>query len=204
MTAVLDRPQALFGDSIVRVEEITRSDCNNLLALWQHPLGPCHRPFGQDHWLLICRGRPVALAVSASIVSSTIRDATEATRSRREVVELARIARSPDDPWALRVMLRLWREELAAEWPHWPARLLVSYALPGTSGDLYRFDGWTRVRTVKPASPGNGSTWARGSRTDTIGDGRKTLWTYDAPQRGVCGAPATRTVAGRPTCGDDR
>lgn len=178
--SVIDRPPALFGDALVRVDPIDRGECNDLLTRWEHPLGPCNRPFGQDHWLLICAGRPVALAVSASIVSPTLRDADNATRMRREILELARIARHPDERWSLRVMLRIWREVLAAEWTHWTPSLFASYALPGSSGDLYRFDGWTRVRSVKPASPGVGSTWAKGSPTDTIADGRKTLWTYEA------------------------
>lgn len=178
--SVLDRPPALFGDSLVRVDPIDRRECNDLLTKWEHPLGPCDRPFGQDHWLFICAGRPVALAVSASIVSPTLRDVTDTTRLRREIVELARIARHPDERWSLRVMLRIWREVLAAEWEHWSASLLASYALPGYSGDLYRFDGWTRVREVKPASPGAGSTWAKASKADAVGDGRKTLWTWEA------------------------
>lgn len=175
---VVDYPPSLFGDSLVRVEPVERADCNALLVAWHHELGPCDRPFGQDHWLLIVAGRPVALAVSSSIVSPTLRDETGRTWPRSHVLELARIARHPDEPWTLRVMLRLWREALAPEWSHWTPGLLASYALPGRTGDLYRFDGWTRVRKVKRASPGAGSTWAKGSKADAVGDGRKTLWVY--------------------------
>ena len=116
--------------------------------------------------------------MSASIVSPTIRDEHDRTWPRNQVLELARIARAPDAAWSMRVMLRVWREVLAAEWRHWTPGLLASYALPGTLGDLYRFDGWTRVRTVRPSNPGRSSTWSRPSATDRIADGRKTLWTY--------------------------
>jgi hypothetical protein len=124
------------------------------------------------------------------LVSPTVRDEDGTEWPRNRVVELARIARHPDERWVLRPMLRLWREVLAFEWPHWDFGLAVSYALPGRSGDLYRFDGWTRVREVKRSSPGAGSTWAKPSASDAIGDGRKTLWIYryDQPPPPVGGA----------------
>lgn len=174
----LDRPPSLFGDALVRVEPIDRAECGRLLTAWAHPLGPCNRPFGQDHWLLTAAGRPAALAVSASIVSPAIRDETGLAWPRSQVVELARIARSPEAAWSLRVMLRLWREVLVDQWSHWSPGLLVSYSLPGLPGDLYRFDGWMKARTVRPSRPGAGSTWSRSSATDSIGDGRKDLWVW--------------------------
>jgi hypothetical protein len=177
-TDLLDRPPALFGDSIVRVEPIDRKTAGGLLIAWDHPLGPCDRPFGQDHWLLVVAGRPVALAVSASIISPTIRDEHDATWPRNRTLELARIARHPEAPWAMRVMLRLWREALVPEWTHWTPELLVSYAMPGKTGDIYRFDGWTFVRWTKPAKPGASSTWSHSSATDQLGDGRKGLWVW--------------------------
>lgn len=92
------------------------------------------------------------------------------------MLELARIARAPSSPWAMRVMLRLWREALAPLWSHWTPELLASYSLPGTTGDTYRFDGWVKARDVKPSKPGKGSTWAKPSASDEIADGRKGLW----------------------------
>ncbi len=176
--SVADMPVSLFGDQVVRVESVDRRSCNELLTEWAHPLGPCDRPFGQDHWVLIVDRRPVALAVSASIVSPTVRDDSNVQWPRNRTLELARLARHPDEPWSLRVMLRLWREALAPQWSHWKPGLLISYALPGTRGDLYRFDGWTKVRQVKRSSPGASSTWSNPSPSDGIGDGRKTLWVY--------------------------
>ena len=178
MTALDDRPETLWGSQPVAIEAVNRNAANVLLEAWDHPLGPCNRPFGQDHWLLIVAGRAVALAVSASIVSPTIRDEEDRTWQRNKVLELARIARHPDAPWSLRPMLRLWREALAPSWSHWQAGLLVSYSLPGTPGDLYRFDGWRKARTVKRSAPGKTSTWGKPSAADAIGDGRKGLWCW--------------------------
>lgn len=160
------------------VEPVDRVEADRLLSEWDHPLGPCNRPFGQDHHVLLVRGRAVALTVTASTVSPTIRDANDVTWPRNAIVELARITRHPDERWAMRPMLRLWREVLAHEWTHWPVHLAASYALPGTTGNLYRFDGWTRVRTVKKSSTGKSSTWGKPSASDAIADGRKTLWIF--------------------------
>lgn len=162
----------------VAVVAIDRKEARALCVAYGHPLGACDRPFGQEHWALVVDGVPVACAVTASLVSPTIRDEHDREWRRNEVAELARIARAPNAPWSMRVMLRLWREVLVHRWVHWPVQLAATYQLPGTKGDLYRFDGWTRVRTVKKASPGRGSTWAKPSATDAISDGAKTLWIY--------------------------
>lgn len=168
---------SLLGEPVA-VVEIDRKEAAALCIEWEHPLGGCDRPFGQDQWALCVEGAPVACAITASIVSPTLRDETDRTWGRVGVAELARIARAPGAPWSMRVMLRLWREVLVHRWSHWPVEMAVTYQLPGTSGHLYGFDGWTRVRSVKKASPGRGSTWAKPSATDSIADGEKTLWVY--------------------------
>jgi hypothetical protein len=149
-----------------------------LLIRWDHPLGPCNRPFGRQDWLMTIDGEPVALATSASTVSKTV-----AGFERGQVVELARIARHPDHPFVLRVALRLWRAYLAERWPYWPVAAAVSYAIPGTPGDIYRFDGWERVGVTRPS--GGSGTWTRARpRVNDISDGKKTLWRYQyASQR---------------------
>jgi hypothetical protein len=43
----------------------------------------------------------------------------------------------------------LWREYLAPAWRYWPVQAAVAYALPGKTGDLYRFDGWRFERLTK-------------------------------------------------------
>lgn len=164
----------LYEPSVVGVDAVERKVANRLLDSWgTHPLGPCLRPFEVDSHVLYVRGAPVALTMTASIVSPTVE-----THSRSEVVELARIARSPDAAWALRPMLRLWREALVFDWRSWPFVAAYSYAVPGTEGDIYRFDGWEKIGRRRKARAGKSSTWSKASATDSIADGEKTLWRY--------------------------
>lgn len=155
----------------VALERIGIGDANRLLVEWRHELGACDRPFRVDGWALELAGEPIAVAVSASTVSATC-----AGRQRNQLVELARIARHPAHPWVLRVMLRLWREVAARAWC-WPPAAAVSYALPGRTGDLYRFDGWRRVGEVRPS--GGGGTWSASPAVNDIANGRKVLWVFD-------------------------
>lgn len=157
---------------LLTVGEVELGDANRLLELWDHPLGACRRPFGSQSAILSIDGVPVAVTVSASIVSATVDG-----RARGTVVELARIARAPSHPWVLRPMLRIWRAELAQRWPYWPVAAAASYALPGTPGGLYRFDGWRRVGPVRKS--GGGGTWGGKSAANVVGDGLKTLWMFD-------------------------
>lgn len=163
----------LYEPAPVAMAECSKGEANELLAEWEHPLGPCNRPFHQEHHLLVVAGEPVALTVSASTVSPTI-----STHRRNEVVELARIARAPDAWWAMRPALRIWRQVFAPRWETWPVAAAYAYALPGTEGDIYRFDGWELVGTVGKARAGKSSTWSNPSAADGIGDGRKKLWRY--------------------------
>ena len=93
------------------------------------------------------------------------------------MVELARIGSDPNEKWATRPMLRLWREVLAQTWTHWPVKAVISYGMPGLAGNIYRFDGWRLVRICKKASPGK-SSWSGVSKTDSLADGRKSLWIF--------------------------
>ena len=181
-------PPTLFGSTgPISVEALSRKDGNALLARWGHILGPCNRPFGQQQWGLVVLGEVVSVAISASTVSSTVTDEHGMVWTRPQIIELARICSAPGGGWATRPMLRLWRSVLGPQmWPHWPVSMAVSYATPGKKGDIYRFDGWRRVRTCKPSSPGKTSTWSKPSATDAIGDGRKTLWVFRY-QDEVCG-----------------
>lgn len=160
---------------VLSVDRVEPAEANRLLVEWVHPLGACERPFHQDAHVMHVAGRPVACTVSASTVSATC-----GGMARTELVELARIARAPDAPWAMRPMLRLWREVLAPLWPCWRPKAAVSYALPGTPGDLYRFDGWERLGAVRPSA--GGGTWSNAPTVNRIADARKTLWrwTYEA------------------------
>lgn len=162
---------------LMAVEEVDRDLVNDLFVQWAHPLGACERPFGHMSHVLYVEGVPVAATHATSTVSSVIERYT-----RKQTVELARIGRSDEAAWAMRPMLRLWRAGLAqSQWGprYWPVDAAISYAIPGKLGDIYRFDGWRFVKFCKKASPGKGSTWAKGSATDAIGDGKKGLWIYD-------------------------
>lgn len=55
---------------------------NQLLADWGHKLGPVNRPFRSEAFALDVDGRPIAVAVSASIVS-----ASAAGYARQEAVD---------------------------------------------------------------------------------------------------------------------
>ncbi|MPZ13785.1 MAG: hypothetical protein GEU73_05075 [Chloroflexi bacterium] len=169
MTAI-QAAQARFP--MMNVGEVSEDESNALLVKWEHPLGPCERPFGQQGFVLDVFGEPVALAVSASTVSSTVHG-----YRRNQVVELARIARHPDHPGIMRVMLRLWRAYLAEAWPYWRPAAAISYAMPGTKGDLYRFDGWENWGKCK-VSRGGGTWTLKAPKVSQIGDGVKTLWGY--------------------------
>ena len=169
---------SLAGGDPICFAPITRDQANRLLLAWEHPLGEYRRPFGYQAWGMAVDGEAIAVVVSGSTVSARV----EGDLHRRNVVELARIARSPAHPGAMRAMLRLWRDYLAPRWPHWPVEAAVSYALPGKAGNLYRFDGWRKIGTRAPS--GGGGTWSGRPVAAGIADGRKTLFVYAYGARG--------------------
>jgi hypothetical protein len=112
------------------------------------------------------------------------------------VVDLARIARSPDrrDQQCLRAVLRITRDYLVPQWlgcfPNWDKRstelcgrtqieAVSSTSLPGTPGHLYKFDGFERIRVSKGAKGGGHQ---RPSAANAISDGARGLWLYRYPQ----------------------
>lgn len=146
------------------------SAANELLVAWGHRLGPCTRPFHSEAYALEVDGVRRAVAISASIINGPV-----AGYGRQEVVELARLGAG--EPWACRVMLRLWREVCAPRWSSWPIRAAVSYSLNSMHpGNLYRFDGWEKV--TESAGSNGGGTWSRPRRPDDPTSGRKTLWVW--------------------------
>jgi len=155
---------------IAGVYPIEVDEANARLVGWEHKLGPCNRPFRQEAYGLEVGGDLVAVAISASIVNGPV-----AGYQRGQVVELARLGAA--NRWANRVMLRLWRETCAQLWDCWPVEAAVSYshnALHG--GDLYRFDGWERVRT--DAGSSGGGLWSRKREQGDAVYGKKTLWVW--------------------------
>jgi hypothetical protein len=117
------------------------------------------------------------VAVSASIVNGPIRCA-HGVYERGQTVELARLA---GEPWATRVMIRLWREGCGPRWMGWPVDLGVSYQLNSKTGNLYRFDGWERVEGVRGSS-GGGGCWSRKRYATDAAHGPKTLWVWHYPK----------------------
>lgn len=152
---------------------------NELLITWAHDLGPCRRPFRQEGWILEVDGQPVAAAISASIVSAHLSD-DAGTRlfGRGEVVELARLCAAPGSSWALRVMLRLWRQVAAPRWASWPVRAAASYSKNARhGGQLYRFDGWRKVR--EDCGSSGGGAWSKQRGAADAVTGSKTLWLWE-------------------------
>lgn len=147
-------------------------EANTLIVAWQHRLGACQRPFGQQGFVLKCNGLPVSVAMSASIVSSTV-----AGYHREQVVECARLCSAPGNAWATRIMLRIWREVCAQTWPHWKVFAAVSYSHNAHHrGELYRFDGWTKVK--EDCGSSGGGSWSRQRDASNVVYGKKTLWLY--------------------------
>lgn len=156
--------------------EITVDQANELIEAFGHPLGPFNRSFGYQAWGLAIDGKAAAVTVSGSTVG-----ATSAGYSRFQVVDLARIARHPDHPGIMRVMLRLWRDYLAGRWGYWPVEAAVSYALPGKEGNLYRFDGWKFYGYCRPWAGGGEQSWSNPSKANEMDDGIKKLYYYEYP-----------------------
>lgn len=168
--SVLDQ-LTLAPPAVVGLHEVPMAEANALLTRWGHYLGPCLRPFHQEGWMLAVGDQPIAVAVSASTVAATC-----AGRSRGELVELARLCSG--EPWATRVMLRLWREVCAPAWTGWDVAAAVAYSQNDRhEGRIYRFDGWTRV-TTEAGTSGGGGTWTGPRSIDHKARGRKTLWLW--------------------------
>ena len=174
----------LLDAPIVACSPVSIDEANRLLVAWDHKLGPVYRPFRQEAYALEVDGQPVAIAVSASIVSSHVvgwlnlaTKADPVRYDRHEVVELARCAAAPGNAWANRVMLRLWREVCAPRWDCWPVRAAVSYSHNGLhTGQLYRFDGWLKIHDNCGSAGGGRYSRLRDS-TDAV-YGRKSLWLW--------------------------
>lgn len=170
---------SLFPLATFDVISDTRAD--EALIAWGHYLEACDRPFGRQSFGLEVAGELVAVGVSASTVGATC-----GGWPRQRVVELARLVRRPDCRWATRVCLRLWRELAPKCWSseYWPVGACVSYSdKTRHRGDIYRFDGWTKVAEV-PGSSGGGTYSAKKERTP------KSVWVYVLPHARELGMPA--------------
>lgn len=153
---------------LASLEPIPVARANELLAQWEHAMGPCNRPWQASafaHALLV-HGEPVAVTITAGLIASRVAGVANVTRDN--AVELARLCSS--ERWACRVMLRLWREVI---WPGTGADYAVSYQDADLhSGNTYRFDGWQRV------------AYARAGGTDRrTGRKARNKWVWIWPSR---------------------
>jgi hypothetical protein len=160
----------LVDPALVRLDVVDIGQANELLVRWGHRLGPVHRPFRQEAYALAVDRRIVAVATSGSAHGARV-----AGYERTELVELTRLCADPEHRWATRVMLRLWREVCARRWACWPVRAAVSYSHNAHHrGDVYRFDGWTKVRD----DAGGRGVKDHGRERPAVYEGAKTLWLW--------------------------
>lgn len=150
---------------IVHIEQIEKSSLNKCLVEWEHKMGPWKRPnFGNAHFhALFHNGEPVALAVDDQLIAETA-----GGFPRSEALELARICAKRRD--LNRVMLRLWREFI---FPAFGKSWAISYqdaVIHG--GDLYRFDGWTRIGTSNSGT----------DRRSGLKGRKKVIWGWKMPE----------------------
>lgn len=181
----------------VSFRTLTRKEVNPYLARW-HDLGEDRRPYGHQAFGMFFLDELIAIATSGSTVSASVDQALGLTR--RNVIELTRLCKSPD-PKAdnvLRALLRIWREFLATTWP--PANsaatqpeALVTYSLPEKGdGATYRFDGWYRLRDCKPWAGGG----TRPSASRDSGVRPQALWGWPlTPQMKDAFRKRTRELA---------
>jgi hypothetical protein len=153
------------------------AEANARLEEWGHRLGACHRPFGQQGWCLKVNGLVTSVAITASTISATV-----AGYHREQVVECARLCSQPGVTWTNRIMLRLWRECCAHQWPHWSIQAVVSYSHNAMhTGNLYRLDGWEKI--AEQCGSAGGKMWTRVSHQNDVTAGKKTLWLYRYTQQ---------------------
>lgn len=170
----LSVPQRLVSVPIVGLVPIDMDEANALVVEYGHNLGPCDRPFRSEGWALDVMGDPVAVAITASIVSSTA-----AGYKCSSVVELARLASR--ERWANRVMLRLWREVAAPRYLPWTPVAAIAYSQNDRhEGRLYRFDGWEKFTSTGGSS--GGGTWTKPRAADDEVSGSKTGWVWRYPE----------------------
>jgi hypothetical protein len=190
---------------VVAFYQVDLSEAEELLIAWRHPLHlPCDehpggrpytRPYGSMAFVMEDSSRVAAAVVLASTINSSV--CKDRGLHRYNTVDLARIARSPDrrDEQCLRAVLRITRLYLVPLWlgtyAKWDARsaelcdgqpqiiALSSTSLPGTPGNLYRFDGWEKIRTSKGPK---GGPRQKPSAANEIADGARGLWVYSYPE----------------------
>lgn len=123
-------------------DEISLADANGLLSDWGHRMGPLLRGnSGALHChALLVHGAPIGLACTSSLIRECVGGGL-GHLTRANTIELSRLCAA--EPWACRVVLRLWRELV---FPGTGAQAAVSYQdAKMHTGNTYRFDGWRRA-----------------------------------------------------------
>lgn len=128
----------------VRFCQIGRDALNDRLVSWGHKMGPIHRPTGGWSHGLFHDDHLVAVVAADTLIRPRV-----AGLARQEAIELSRLCAARPD--LCRVALRLWRAFVfPALCQHHGVRWAVSYQdAHAHSGNLYRFDGWTRLATSR-------------------------------------------------------
>lgn len=127
---------------LANFDEIALPVANELLMQWGHRMGPLLRGNSgalQCHALFV-HGHPVGVATTSSLIAPHIGGGLSHL-TRENTVELSRLCAA--EPWACRVVLRLWRELVL---PGTDATTAISYQDADLhTGNTYRFDGWKRA-----------------------------------------------------------
>jgi hypothetical protein len=158
---------------------IPNDQANQCLVALGHWLEGCNRPFGRQSFGLYLHGELLCVAVSASTVNATC-----GGYPRNQVVELARLCSHPKHSELTRVGLRLWRLIAPDCWArnYWPVRAVVSYSNNARHrGDIYRFDGWRKVKDVPGGCTGPNAGYTRKKSYEA-----KSVWAFDLERAEVC------------------
>jgi hypothetical protein len=134
---------------LVWFDRCATATANELLARWNHKMGPITRPeeFGMWSHALVHDERPVAVTVTATLMRENVGGGLSQL-TRANTVELARLC--AERKHLCRVALRLWREFV---FPQLGYPIAISYQDADLhSGDTYRFDGWKRVAFARGGS----------------------------------------------------
>jgi hypothetical protein len=155
---------------IATFEPIELARFNDRLVQWGHKMGPLLRGNSSAlHCHALCVNcDPVAIASTSSLIREHVGGGLSHL-DRSNTIELSRVCAS--NPWACRVILRLWRELV---FPALGYRYAISYQdAIEHSGNLYRFDGWKRMGY---SSSGTDSRSGRKGR-------RKWIWVWESQIR---------------------
>jgi hypothetical protein len=123
-------------------DSIELAEANALLERWEHKMGPLERGnSGCEHaHALFVHGEPVGVATTSSLIREHVGGGLSYI-NRDNGAELSRLCAS--NPWACRVVLRLWREVV---FPGLKRQYAISYQDKNLhTGATYRNDGWKRL-----------------------------------------------------------